>query len=517
MVFYIKYRPQTIEELDSSDVRDKLFSVFSKDSYPHAFLFTGPKGLGKTSAARIVAKVINCEKLTANQKHLTTKKKSEARSDKLEVKSIEPCNKCEQCLSIKNGTNMDILEIDAASNRGIDEIRDLREKIKLAPLSAKKKVYIIDEVHMLTTEAFNALLKTLEEPPKHVVFILCTTESHKLPDTIVSRCFHIAFKLAKKEELMRSFERIAKQEKIPVEKDAIELVAGLSEGSFRDGTKILEEVFLSLKDGKVTKELVEEKYQVSNIKHHVSEMIAFLENRDTKKSLELVSKLVDQGVDIKFFIEKMIEQLHSHILKNVGIKDDASELDSKLTIEELKTMIELMTKAYGELKYAVLQQLPLEIAIIQWGENAQNNPLVSFRPSALRTSTVSLAEPLRLEEAGADQNVDNNAEKDKNSQRSSASGSASINDKRIIQEIQKEEIDLWKNLIDKVKARNHSLAGILRSCSLDNYDKKILKIRAGYKFHKDKLAEPKSKEIIEVVWKDLTGDSVGLMVFLEGE
>src|SRR3990167_11242532 len=190
MVFYRKYRPQKIEELDSKEVREKLYNVLESSSVPHAFLFTGSKGLGKTSTARIVAKVLNCEKKT---------------------KGIEPCNKCEQCVSITNGTNMDILEIDGASNRGIDEIRDLREKVKLSPMSATRKVYIIDEVHMLTQEAFNALLKTLEEPPSHVVFILCTTEPHKVPGTIISRCLRIQFKRATEEELVRSFGKIIKK------------------------------------------------------------------------------------------------------------------------------------------------------------------------------------------------------------------------------------------------------------------------------------------------------------------
>src|SRR5665213_65939 len=181
MVFYLKYRPQKIKDLDSQEVRERLLKILASDNLPHAFLLTGPKGLGKTSAARIVAKSVNC----------TNRKKGEA----------EPCGKCEACLSITNGTNMDVIEIDGASNRGIDEMRDLREKIRLAPLSSKKKVYIIDEVHMLTTEAFNALLKTLEEPPAHAIFILCTTEPQKVPATIVSRCLHVSFKSPTKEEM----------------------------------------------------------------------------------------------------------------------------------------------------------------------------------------------------------------------------------------------------------------------------------------------------------------------------
>src|SRR3990167_11069809 len=226
MVFYRKYRPQTIEELDSKEVREKLTSILLRPSSFHALLFTGPKGLGKTSAARIVAKAVNCEKINDYSKG---KKMTPIKSG---LKgSLEPCNKCHQCVSITNGTNIDILEIDGASNRGIDEIRDLREKIKLSPALAFRKVYIIDEVHMLTTEAFNALLKTLEEPPNHVIFILCTTEPHKVPQTIASRCFHMAFKKATANELVRAFLRIAKKEKISVDKEALFKISEFSDGS----------------------------------------------------------------------------------------------------------------------------------------------------------------------------------------------------------------------------------------------------------------------------------------------
>src|ERR1700722_6921705 len=204
MVFYRKYRPQKIDYLDSAAVRDTLHAVLQND-VSHAFLFTGPKGLGKTSTARIVAKVVNCER----------RKKGE----------VEPCNECDQCVSITNGTNVDVLEIDAASNRGIDEIRELKEKIRLAPVAAKRKVYIIDEVHMLTTEAFNALLKTLEEPPEHAMFILCTTEAHKVPETIISRCFQVQFKPAKDKEIARSLTRIIEGEEINIEKDVLRVIS----------------------------------------------------------------------------------------------------------------------------------------------------------------------------------------------------------------------------------------------------------------------------------------------------
>lgn len=201
MVLYRKYRPQKLADLDSEKIRERLTRVLSASYFPHAFLFSGPKGTGKTSAARIVAKALNCEK---NKKQRTKNKEQKTKNKEQRTKNseVEPCNSCESCISITEGRNLDILEIDAASNRGIEEIRDLREKIKLAPVSAKYKVYIIDEVHMLTNEAFNALLKTLEEPPGHAVFILATTEPDKLLPTIISRCIRLNFHKAVKDEII---------------------------------------------------------------------------------------------------------------------------------------------------------------------------------------------------------------------------------------------------------------------------------------------------------------------------
>ena len=220
MVFYRKYRPQTIQDLDSENVREILISVLSKDP-AHAFLFTGPKGLGKTSTARIVAKVVNC----------TAKRKD-----------IEPCNKCEQCISITNGSNVDVLEIDAASNRGIDEIRDLKEKIRLSPMEADLKVYIIDEVHMLTTEAFNALLKTLEEPPDHAMFILCTTQAQKVPATIISRSQRFDFKRVSEKDIVGLLNSVKKDLQAQIAPEALSLIARAAEGSFRDSLSIFDQI-----------------------------------------------------------------------------------------------------------------------------------------------------------------------------------------------------------------------------------------------------------------------------------
>src|SRR3989338_912041 len=227
MTLYLKYRPQTLDELDSEGARETLKKIVSSGNIPHAFLFSGPKGIGKTSAARILAKIVNCESRTPALRG---------------PGKFEPCNQCGQCISISKGTNVDVIELDAASHRGIDYVRTLRDAVKLAPANSRKKVYIIDEAHMLTTEASNALLKTLEEPPEHVMFILATTNPEKLIDTIRSRTTNIVFKKASNQEIFERLDKVLTNEKIEFEKEALESIAEASEGSFRDSLKILDQI-----------------------------------------------------------------------------------------------------------------------------------------------------------------------------------------------------------------------------------------------------------------------------------
>src|SRR3989338_8424213 len=244
MVLYLKYRPQKLAELDITSVRDKLVGTLASSYRPHAYLFSGPKGTGKTSAARIIAKALNC--LNPKEQALTGSTK----------KYNEPCNKCENCREILSGRHMDIIEIDAASNRGIDEIRDLKEKIRLAQVSAEFKVYLIDEVHMLTAEAFNALLKTLEEPPAHVMFILATTEPDKLPETVVSRCIRVNFGRAGEAEIIASLKKIVRTEELEVEEEVLATLARVAQGSFRDAQKTLEQVVTGREKQKITMDMV---------------------------------------------------------------------------------------------------------------------------------------------------------------------------------------------------------------------------------------------------------------------
>ena len=463
MVFYRKYRPQNIDELDSKEVRDKLVSVLSKDN-THAMLFTGPKGLGKTSTARIVAKVLNCENL----------KEKDRKSGKL-----EPCNKCDQCISISSGSNIDVLEIDGASNRGIDEIRDLREKIKLSSARANKKVYIIDEVHMLTTEAFNALLKTLEEPPSHVVFILCTTEPHKVPATIASRCFQITFKKATDEELIRSFTRISKSEKIEADNEAFLEIAKFADGSFRDGVKVLEELSTVAKGKKITKEFVQKTYQTTDINKNLNEMIESLVKKDVKAGINLIGRMIEEGIDLKYFMEALIGELHEILLEKVGVSKIASKFADQTTLVDLKKIIESLSEAAGKMKFSVLQQLPLEIAVIEITE-IKEKVSVTDQPTVRIQPVIS-----------------------------------SINKKMSNDPVPTSDNNILMKLIDNIKGKNQSIAGFLRGCTVSNFIDGKLVIEAKFQFHKDKLEDPASHAVIEDALSEITGKSTKVTFMLK--
>ncbi len=451
MVFYLKYRPKKISDLDSSELVEKLTSILKgklPDKIPHAFLFTGPKGLGKTSTARILAKAINC----------TNRKNDE----------IEPCNKCDSCNSINNGSNLDVLEIDGASNRGIDEIRDLREKIRLAPVNSLKKIYIIDEVHMLTTEAFNALLKTLEEPPDHAFFMLCTTEVQKVPETILSRCTNIKFTKATLADFISSFGRISKGEDLRIDKEALEQLARLSDGSFRDGAKILEELSASSKN--ITLNLIEEKYKTQSIDKSVTDLIESFKNKDSKKGIQIVSELSNEAADFKLIVESLIDRLHKNLLSGVnGEKTD-------LGLESTKKLIEMLVKTHTSIKYAVLPQLPLELTIIEWAAISGN--VIESKQVDKEEKFVALSAKKPLPKATENGNI-------------------------------------LESLIEEIKKENFSIAGVLRGCKIEKSNDKELVLSTEFNFHKERLSDEKIIKLVEEKIEKLTGKKIKFIIELK--
>lgn len=468
MVFYRKYRPQTIEELDTASIRQSLGAVLSSGKVPHALLFTGPRGLGKTSGARIVAKSINCEK----------------------GQSGAVCGKCSACVSITEGRNLDVLEIDAASNRGIDEIRDLREKIKLAPSSSLYKVYIIDEVHMLTTEAFNAILKTLEEPPSHAVFVLCTTEAHKLPATIISRCLRFDFKRATNEDIIRSLERIVKGEKMKIEKEVLERIAQGSDGSFREAAKILEQAVFSQKP--ITKELIEHILgETQNL--NPQDLLKFLAKKEAKEAVLEINRLIEAGENLPVYTEKILTLLHKILMVKVGVtNEEVVDLASLWQKEEVVRLIELFSRASMELKSTVVPQLPLELAVVEWCE---------ISAGALRSGVGSDKFSNASVPAVASGDPKENLLRDTPHR---APRSEKEND----------IFRLWPQIIEATKEYNHTLAGVLRGCQPQNFDGKILTIETFYQFHKDKLNDPKTAGVLNKALSQVFGGNVGFKCVL---
>jgi len=345
-MFYLKYRPKTIEELDNSKVKEQLKKILLSDSLPHALLFIGQKGTGKTSTARIFAKSVNC----LNNRF--SKKDFEKRSN------FEPCNQCENCLLIDATTFNDVIEMDAASNRGIEEIRNLIRETSFLPMSGRYRVFIIDEAHMITPEGFNALLKTLEEPPKTAIFILATTNPEKLPKTIISRCLKINFGKALKSDIISMLRRISQKENLIFEDDFYQMIARHSEYSFRDAAKIFQEAVIQ--KIKTPQEL--ETFLGIRGKNNLMEII---EEKNPQKVFAWIEEFSQSGGNFKNLIEELLEELRIKLLIKKGVMVD-EEKETKLTVVEITKLIKLLMEAYQLLKTSPIESLPIEIAFAQF-------------------------------------------------------------------------------------------------------------------------------------------------------
>ena len=348
-MYYLKYRPASLAEIDNQKRQEILTKIFQSSDLPHAFLFIGPKGTGKTSTARIIAKILNCEQ---NQ----GKKKLNPQS----------CNQCENCLAIAKNRFLDVYELDAASSRGIDDIRSLRDQVSYAPTRGAYKVYIIDEVHMLTKEAFNALLKTLEEPPSHVVFILATTESHKLPETIISRCLTVPFQKANLVEIRQSLLRIVKGEKLKVNEATLDLIAKSSQGSFRDAAKLLE---LAVSTTDLTEKAVSSLLK-SNSQVEPEQFLKLVLAKQTGSALKFLHDYDSQGLDYSWLIEALLEELRVMLLIKKGLIDDSQigSIINKTTLSEISRLMKILLEAYQLTKSSPIEALPLMIAVVEFAQ-----------------------------------------------------------------------------------------------------------------------------------------------------
>ncbi|MDP6824900.1 MAG: DNA polymerase III subunit gamma/tau [Dehalococcoidales bacterium] len=365
-VFYRRWRPQTLADIiGQAQVTQTLLNALRSGHISHAYLFCGPWGTGKTSAGRILAKAVNC----------------------LNNGQGEPCNACALCQAITEGTALDVIEVDAASNRGIDEIRNLREKVIFASNQARYKVYIIDEVHMLTKEASNALLKTLEEPPPHIIFILATTEAHKVLPTILSRCQRFDFRRISQADVVTKLTSICQAEGIKIEPESLRLIARATIGSLRDAENLLEQL-TTYYSAKIEIQQVQSVLGITD-DWRARELVSNIINNDVSAGVATINNVNRDGLDLRQFNRELVEYLRVLLLLKT---DSADTVD--LSVEEIKELKDLATKAtlpqilkavklFGQLKLGLdnYSTLPLELALVDCTlPSAEEKPIVKVEP-----------------------------------------------------------------------------------------------------------------------------------------
>lgn len=355
LVLYRKYRPKSFEEVLGQDhIIKVLKNAIKQERIAHAYLFAGPHGTGKTTVARILAKGASC---TGGGE--------------------KPCNKCDSCQDFLSGNALDLVEVDAASSRGIDEIRALRDAVGLLPLKSRYKVYIIDEVHMLTKEAFNALLKTLEEPPSHVIFILATTELIKVPDTIISRCQKFDFHKIPDNVIQNALHDIARREGVSIDKESSSLLTFFANGSFRDSQSMLGQI-LSAGEKNITGDDIRDLFGAPK-KELVENMINAVLSKDAKETINIMEGVISSGIDPHIFLKFLIKYFRNMFLLNINpehekiLKEsvDEGELEFiKKAIDgvdekDFERVLSIFLEAFNARRLTYLAHLPLELAVVK--------------------------------------------------------------------------------------------------------------------------------------------------------
>lgn len=468
MSYYQKYRPKKVSELDLTSVRESLESVLKSGKVSHAYLFVGPRGSGKTSTARILAQVVNCEK-------------NQGKKDNLE----EPCGKCDSCLSLAAGNSVDVIEIDAASSGLVDDIRDLREKVRLAPVQLPKKVYIIDEVHMVSTAGFNALLKTLEEPPKHAVFILCTTEIQKVPETIISRCSRINFTKATSSEVIRSLMKVVKGENLDVDEEALQEIAEATDGSLREGHKLLEQ--LAAYGKAIDSSLVLEALGIVG-KESVKKLIDAAKKRDSASIVKMFGEMEKSGIKAQVLASSLLMEVKTRMEEKLEHSDSVA--DELLLIDEL-------IDATDKIKVSPLPLLPLEIALltlaIEDDGGGKEDPKVEApaqtNTTAEGSDTVSMKSTVIEEKIEEKSNV-------------------------VVQNYDGPLVGIervkteWMDFLNVMSASYGSLAGMLRLVSPVDVKGKSITLSVTSRFQQDMLERDVKKKLIEEqmakIWGPMT-------------
>ncbi len=523
---YRKYRPLTFSDvIGQGHIVQTLSNAILNNRVGHAYLFTGPRGTGKTTMARIFARAVNCQN----------------------PKGADPCLECDVCKNITQGMSLDIFEIDAASNTGVDNIRELRENVKFPPSQAKFKVYIIDEVPILSTGAFNALLKTLEEPPAHVIFILATTEIHKVPETIISRCQRYDFTRLSLEHIIEKLSTIAKNENVSIEKNALEMIAIASEGGMRDAESLLSQV-MALEDKKITAKEVEEILGTTQ-RQSLEAMVEYLLAKDANKAITLVNELSKDGYDLDVFNKSFLNYLRQVMLVTVDAKlanifayeltkEQSSDLVQQAknhSPKELLFIIQCFTEIQGKIKSSFIPQLPLEMAIVKSMQDQtetlpkpQERALQPQSPAPVAHSYPQASAPMQSQSISAPMppqepkiapvspatpKSEPTAPPAEKAPLTSSNVPISDEPQLIKNEAQIADSDFtindvkkhWGQFVAEIKLKNHSLSAVLQSCQPLNVTAGIVTIATKFTFHKDKLNEYGNKLTLEEVFAKILG------------
>jgi DNA polymerase-3 subunit gamma/tau len=493
LVFARKWRPKDFDEIIGQEhVTVTLKNAISLGRVAHAYLFAGPRGIGKTTCARILAKSLNCDK----------------------GPTIAPCNRCSSCLEIDEGRSMDCIEIDGASNTGVDNIRQLRENVKFSPTRGKYKIYIIDEVHMLSDAAFNALLKTLEEPPAHVKFVFATTHPHKLPSTVLSRCQRFDFRRISVSEVIQKLKKISQKEQIKIDDDALFSIAHAAEGSMRDAESILDQLVSFVKD-KVTASDVNSALGLIDLDSLFGITQRIIE-KDPPGALKIIDRLISEGKDPLQFLNRLIGHVRNIMVAKLGedlknlIDLPQAEIEkvtgqaSGLSLQELFYFFYVLMNAHETMRRASpILRIPLEVAVIKLAMRDEIGSLdeILERISELEqrlssgaacdsASTSSLPEPASVETSTA------------------SARTATETTGQSQPDLDLERIEaVWQELMDKLRVQKISAASFLEHGQPIDLRGKVLVI--GFpkesQFYKESLQRQENKSLVENLLRQLLG------------
>jgi DNA polymerase-3 subunit gamma/tau len=503
---YRRWRSRTFEELLGQEhVTRTLRNALLSGRIAHAYLFAGPRGTGKTTMARLLAKAVNC----------------------LSAGDEKPCNQCPICQAINEGRLLDLIEIDAASNRGIDEIRDLREKVGFRPNEAQYKVYVIDEAHMLTNEAFNALLKTLEEPPPHVIFVLATTEPHKIPATILSRCQRFDFRRASLGDLHRKLSHICESEGIAIEEAALELIVRSAAGSFRDAESLLDQL-ASYGDDEITLAQVQAVLGTVSIQA-IGKLMEHLAKRGVAGGLDLINQVIGEGADPRQFNRELVEYLRGLLLIKAGsgasllnvTAEVLTEMENQarqLSTKTLLRTVRLFNQASLDLKASLQPQLPLELAFIEatLDEEAvtEREPDSEAQQGTGQEVTAPLPPPtvstpvLRESQAVKGGRAPQAVAVDTSPQPPSAEETSMGKEAPPASGVTLEQVRLnWAQILAEMRPLSLQVEALLRPpyCRVDAVEGNVVTLGFPYAFHKERVEEPKCQDLVEQVCSRVLG------------